>query len=249
METFTFTFSECVENHVGMQQIGEKANQGFSIDELKYAKNKVEELGFTTELIKLNDYIDEKTDDAYILIIRSGLDLFLSESKKNKFINKEINKFKTIVDKKALMYGRVCNKHKRWNLCFADIEQQPDYENGKGTIISYDNTRYLKKIRKQLHKLIGENGRNLFCELNYYYDINKCGIDFHGDTERRKIIGLRIGADFNLKYKWFHKNNPISDDIEFILKNGDMYIMSDKAVGYDWKKSNSITVRHAAGKN
>jgi len=32
-----------------------------------------------------------------------------------------------------------------------------------------------------------------------------------------------------------------------MLNDGDMYIMSDKAVGFDWKKRNTKTLRHAAG--
>jgi hypothetical protein len=32
-----------------------------------------------------------------------------------------------------------------------------------------------------------------------------------------------------------------------MLNHGDIYIMSDKAVGYDWKKRKIPTLRHAAG--
>jgi hypothetical protein len=31
------------------------------------------------------------------------------------------------------------------------------------------------------------------------------------------------------------------------LNDGDMYIMSEKAVGTDWKKKNICTLRHSAG--
>ena len=30
------------------------------------------------------------------------------------------------------------------------------------------------------------------CESNYYYDINKTGIGYHGDSERRKVVVIRI---------------------------------------------------------
>jgi len=46
---------------------------------------------------------------------------------------------------------------------------------------------------------------------------------------------------------WFHQSKPISEPIIFNLNHGDMYIMSEKAVGTDWKKSSKITLRHAAG--
>jgi hypothetical protein len=38
--TFTITFGEVAENHARMQQIGELANSGISIDELKLAQTK-----------------------------------------------------------------------------------------------------------------------------------------------------------------------------------------------------------------
>jgi hypothetical protein len=31
------------------------------------------------------------------------------------------------------------------------------------------------------------------------------------------------------------------------LKGGDMYVMSEKATGYDWKGRSKLTLRHAAG--
>ena len=32
-----------------------------------------------------------------------------------------------------------------------------------------------------------------------------------------------------------------------MINHGDIYVMSEKATGYDWKKRNRLTVRHAAG--
>ena len=33
----------------------------------------------------------------------------------------------------------------------------------------------------------------LMAEGNYYFDTTKCGIGFHGDTERRKVVAVRTG--------------------------------------------------------
>ena len=40
-------------------------------------------------------------------------------------------------------------------------------------------------------------------EGNYYYDIKKCGIGFHGDAERRKVVGIRLGDSIPLHFQWF----------------------------------------------
>jgi hypothetical protein len=51
----------------------------------------------------------------------------------------------------------------------------------------------------------------------------------------------------NLQYQWFQQGKPIGERIEVILNNSDIYFMSDKAVGNDWKKRIIPTLRHAAG--
>ncbi len=42
------------------------------------------------------------------------------------------NRRKCHTIKKAFMRGRVVNKKARWNNCYADFDQQPDYENRRG---------------------------------------------------------------------------------------------------------------------
>ena len=64
---------------------------------------------------------------------------------------------------------------------------EPDYEHGKGRIIAYDDVPILKNVYDNFPTFFGRKGTNLKGEGNYYYDIRKCGIGFHGDTERRKV--------------------------------------------------------------
>lgn len=40
---------------------------------------------------------------------------------------------------------------------------------------------------------------------------------------------------------------PIGKRAEIILQHGDMYVMSEKAVGTDWQRPSKIELRHAAG--
>lgn len=89
-------------------------------------------------------------------------------------------------------------------------------------------------------ELIGEKAANLQGEGNYYNDVNKCGIGYHGDTERRKVVAIRLGQVNPLSYLWFYKNKYINSGEPnggcagktfFDLENGSMYIMSEKAVG------------------
>jgi len=49
----------------------------------------------------------------------------------------------------------------------------------------------LNVLRKNLDTYI-PNGSELQAEGNYYYDVNKCGIGFHGDAERKKVVAVRL---------------------------------------------------------
>ena len=94
---------------------------------------------------------------------------------------------------------------------------------------------------------MGDAASQLKAEGNYYVDSKKMGVGFHGDEERRKVIGVRLGNSTPLQYQWFHKSKPIGQRFETMLNGGDIYIMSSKAVGHDYHKSSIITLRHAAG--
>lgn len=270
METYTLTFGNRAENHKGMQIIGNQLDHGLSHDDLITIQKGFEDEGYETELINLNkllvndnnetndsddslnadtnnsesiDTIESSdTETAELLIIRKGLERFVNVNT----LFTEQKKLKK--DTQAYMYGRVVNKKARYNLCFSDFSQTADYPNKKGTIYNFSgsNVKTLNRLRNkisELHKLL----ENLQCEGNYYYDINKTFIGFHGDTEREIVIGCRLGVDFPFYYRWYYKNQPCGNLLKLNLSRGDMYIMSDKAVGRDWKKSSIYTLRHAAG--
>lgn len=246
--TTTLTFGDCGENHKGMQVIGKLSANGFSYTDLVNAKILFEAKGCKCELICLNDDLDSEHDKlaakAYVLIIRSGVNAILGNSDGADLLLSEQNKLDK--DKKAFMYGRVVNKVARYNLCFDTTAQEPNYKEGKGRIISFQSVPILSELKSNMSNFIN-NSDNLIVEANYYYDITKCGIGFHGDTERRKVLGVRLGATIPLHYQWFYLGVPIGKRIKLSLNHGDFYMMSEKAVGFDWKKKNIPTLRHAAG--
>jgi hypothetical protein len=48
-------------------------------------------------------------------------------------------------------------------------------------------------------------------------------------------------------YQWFYHGQPMGNRVELMIHHGDLYAMSAKAVGTDWKKKKIFTLRHAAG--
>jgi hypothetical protein len=128
------------------------------------------------------------------------------------------------------------------------VEQEPNIEKLMGTIVPFEKVKVLNKVRNSLPKyLAGDKSKDLVCEGNYYYDLKMCGVGWHGDAERKKVVGLRLGSTMPLHYNWFQNAKPIGKTIKLSLDGGDLYVMSEKASGHDWKNKKKITLRHAAG--
>lgn len=247
-ETITITFCDCAENHVGMEKIGKMVKKGFTLNDLIKIRKIFRRMGAECELVDLCELVDDNQnlEPDSILIIRGGIGYLLADGQYDEqLIDDLYNELSALEwDMKAKMYGRVVNKNARHNLCFANINREPDYESGRGTIIRFRDLPLLNKLRRCLTKITGVN---LVAEGNRYYDISKCGIGFHGDSERRQVIGARLGATIPLVYQWFYKSEPIGLMKKLYVNHGDLYIMSDKATGNDWKQKNKPTLRHAAG--
>jgi hypothetical protein len=150
-------------------------------------------------------------------------------------------------DKKALFRGQVKNSLARWNLCFDTTAQEPDYAAGKGRTVAFADVEYTRAAWEALPTFFGEKARTLVAEGNYYYDAKKCGIGFHGDGERKIVIALRLGVSIPLHYQWYLQSKPEGRRIAVTLRHGDLYAMSEKAVGSDWRSRSFPTLRHAAG--
>lgn len=245
----TLTFGDQAENHVGMQQLGEMVDegQGFQLSDLEEMKTKLNSIGIYVEIHDLTKG-DSDLPPAYLLVAHEAVSHILSRH--SSFTSSQLTdeQMKLNVDKQAFMYGRVVNKNARWNLCFDTVGSDPDYEHGKGRIIAYADVPVTKAIMDQFPVYFGEKSNNLKGEGNYYYDIKQCGIGYHGDAERRKVIALRLGmASMPIYFQWYRMSIACGDRMEFNLNSGDIYVMSEKAVGTDWKKKKVYTLRHAAG--
>lgn len=242
LTTYTLTFGDCAENHVGMQKIGIPVNEGYTIDEVLEIYENFKNNGYNCIINDLSSHVPN-SEKAVLLIIKNGLSFYVDPEL---LFNEHI---KLKHDKKAFINGKVVNKLSRHNLCFGDFSQEPDYENKKGRIIKYNNVPFTNKLKNNLPLMFGKKSENLVLEANYYYNNKKCGIGYHGDTERKIVIGVRLGGDMPLVFQWYKNNNKIDKKIIINLEHGDIYLMSSKTVGNDWKNNKILTLRHAAGCN
>ena len=225
--------------------------------------------------LSMNEYINKllpDEDQARVLILRDWASQTMGAHGWTREVYKEIapirwdaeyldpNKYRTeIVDgKEVKIRGKRMNKLARTNLCFvADREQEPAVFEGKGTIYDLKKLEYLnkgvEKLKEQIAAGLIEIGSKTkviinVVEGNRYYDLKKTGIGFHGDTERVVVICISIGGEaYPMRWQWFKDGMPIGKAIDVKLNSGDVYIMSEKAVGADWKKKSKYTLRHSAG--
>ena len=133
----TITLGDIAENHAGMQKIGTLHDKGYSVEKLIALGETLREVGLTTEYVSLDAHWvgDGAVDPAGVLIIRKGVQHILGteDTIPLQDEHKDLD-----VDKMAFMRGRVVNKRARWNLCFDDEDQEPNYEEGMGRIVSAD---------------------------------------------------------------------------------------------------------------
>lgn len=235
--TITITFGDVAENGVRMQKIGAKSDRGFSVADMLRFKDMYEEQKLVCELIDLNAVCGFNFEPAFMLIVRGYNSAIMDRFKQEHS--------QLIPDRKKKMRGRVVNSLARHNLCFGAENQLADYDSGKGTIVAFSDLPVLNSIRERLISEIGVDVK--VAEGNYYYDIKKCGIGWHGDAERSWVVGMRFGQTMPFCIAWYQRSKRISEVIRVDLYEGDMYMLSEKAVGSDWMKKIVPTLRHSAG--
>jgi hypothetical protein len=244
MSAWTVSFSECVESHIGMARYGETAERGFTKLELEIAAESCQQLGYQTDLYDLCTGLPwNYWGDAQVLVVRDGCFLFPD----HEYLIQEIVAASSATNIRVRRNGKIfCRKSFR-NLCITDRHVHPDIEQGRGTVLSFAELPYLDTVRQVLPQVFGDKAHNLYAKLNYYYDIYRCGVGYHGDAEHRRVIALRAGENIPLHFQWFYDGRPVGTNMPLDIHANDVYVMAEKAVGYDWRCRTIPTLRHAAG--
>ena len=248
--TITITFGDAGENHIGMQQLGQKLDKGFTFEELRDVAHVYSQDGdYVTELIDLEAFLpeehrSERTRGASILIIR---DILPSFELTHEGVFETLRGMKWDSTFWSQKHGRVVNKNARHNFCVSDFSQEEDQVNKKGTVHDFKDVPALQKIRSDMALMLGDRVGKFIAEGNYYYNSASCGIGQHGDAERRCVIAFRFGKEMPMCFQWYLNSERIGEKVTLNIRGGDAYIMSDLAVGHDWKKRKVPTLRHAAG--
>ena len=252
----TITIGDVAENDQAMEKLGKEHDRGYNLEEIGRFRDKFEEMGAQPVWHCLNDGLigteyEGKAKEAVVLEVKGAVNAILESETGADDLEKELDKDEWM-DKKvwSQKHGRVVNKNARWNNCFGLVGQEPDIVNKKGRVVAYNDAPLLKKIVDWFLMMEKEFGADdtvqLQAEGNYYYD-EKCGIGSHGDAERNKANGIRLGKSAPLGYRWRIRHKGVGETMRFNFEHGTIYIMSEVAVGKHWKKSASLQLVHAAG--
>jgi len=223
-EVISLTFGDMGENHVGMEKIGKmvKVGEGFNRVDLERFADSFQKFGLKCEMHCLNDLFDGNTADAHVLVVRKGVRMFLKGENDENDLRSEMDGFEWDDKYFDTRRQKVLNKRARTNVCFGFRSSEPDYERKKGRVVGFDQVKCLNMVKVGLKETLGGKCAELVCEGNRYFDLKKCGIGFHGDGERRKVVACRLGSDMDLHFNWFIRSRTVGEKLELTLGNGDM---------------------------
>ena len=251
-QTWSLTIGNGGENHTGMEFLGKKRKrgEGWDLARLLKCKDILENVfGKKVELYNLNkECLEgvkipekcEKPKDAYLMVVRE----FLTDEVHKNF-KKELKSYEWDRKYYDTRRKKVLNKLARANVCYGKKGRAADFENKMGTIIGFDQSPLVGKLLKVVEILMDE--KDLIVEGNQYDDATKNGIGPHGDTERVLVACLRVGFPMPMKYGIFWNCLMRGKSFETIINGGDLYFMSEEAVGAEWKRKSKWIWRHAAG--
>lgn len=255
----SITFGDQGEIGVGMSKVGQECERGLTVEELKSAGKNFIDAGASVEYYDLNvlglGSNANKCAPAGLLVVRRGIDVMLQPYKltaDNMYMEQVgLTPCKHVYNARRKT-KKVQNRRKRWNTVFAFHDDTGDLHlgddsTGRGPVINFSHVPITGAIQALIPNYFGSLTKGLVAEGNIYFESNS-HIGYHGDKERKIVVCVRLGGPMKLSYVFYQNHKPISAPIILELNHGDIYAMSEKAVGQDWMhtKDNLITLRHAA---
>jgi hypothetical protein len=229
--------------------------QGFSKANFDNLEKFLVEIETPYERVHLNALLPahrrEEADFAEIFIIPHGVNIAAKDPQAADAIFKYLLTLEH--DSKVVSYQKVCNRLAQQTLILVNGGSEHPAENGIGNVHDFLKVPHMETVRKSLATWTGMAAvANNVAECNQYKNTvskrNQCGVGFHGDAESTNVCALRFGVTFPFSYQWFQNSLPVGHRFCKDLDHGTLYLMSQKAVGKDWKKRSILTLRHCAGR-
>ena len=262
---FAITFGEVSILHVGGVELGAgRRETGFSVAHLREVCDQVRAMGFQAELVDVSAPLERHgaavraENEAATLVIRNGAALFeeaaagASSSSSSSAADALYAEQRDRVRYDRKYYDakqkKTKNKRARFNVVFGEEAAQANDDFTQYTVAAFSSLPRLAAFREAMPRWLGPGAARLNAEGNHYYE-DKSGIGFHGDAERKVVVCLSLGKTSVLRYQWRlpGSSEHLHDPVDISVGHGDVYVMSEKATGWDWRLRSKIRVVHAAG--
>ena len=261
--SLSLTFAETGESGPSLPKYGRPhhAAEGLTLADLKQANKAFATAGYESRFIDLREEAfghlqglaaaDMPPSDLqpHVLVVKDGLAHLLRDSPFSRTYLTSVLLQERPDDKSIGNEGQVNTKRARWNIGIGDAAVAPSsaVEEAKGQVRSKIMSMHeapwdvFEVLRRNLGGLFDAGKwEDLVAEANIYYNVQLCGIGFHGDTERRVVICARLMSDSPMKFAWFKDNKPVGDVVSVKVDSGDLYFMEDFAVGSEWAGARTI---------
>lgn len=257
-EALILTFADVCDHDLESAKVGKPAEQGLTLEDLIRAQKQFENLGAFCELTDLGNFLPRnykekvpfKYETGHILVIRNGINFLLKDINKTDADlmqeQKNLNWDTTAVSRKhrTTKTEGIVTKSNNWSLCFADEPKVQNLKANEGTVVAFNDVPCTNHVRNKLVELMGSTVKDIVGEGRFYFDLYKCNTKHHGEINKKILICARFGAQFPLHFQWFVKWKAVGSPAKFMLNPGDMYILTNKAIGNDWRKATILTLRH-----
>ncbi|CAE7228454.1 unnamed protein product [Symbiodinium microadriaticum] len=259
---YAITFGETAVLHIGGEEVGARRSSGFTVPELHLLAEKLTKEGVETapaerkvkahsdEFVDLSEALPKKLrkdNEAATLVIRNGASVLLRDEDAAACLLREQEDLSYDSQYWDARRGRTLTKRARHNLVFGEEAATPSKDFKQYSVKAFRDLPHLAKFRAALAERLGEKAQGLFAEGNHYFETSS-GIGFHGDSERKIVICLSLGASSTLRYCWRMPGSSENvGQVDIAVHHGDVYVMSEKATGFDWRCRSKVRVVHAAG--
>jgi alkylated DNA repair dioxygenase AlkB len=246
---YALTLGEQSEIHVGCPIYRDGlAASGFTVSELDRVSDK---LGENADVVRLSHLLPERAraeNEAAVLHIKDGVNLLMGQPGYADAMLEEQKCAKYYDYYYDRRRQRKLRKVARHNAVFGDKRVEASEAYKQSTVLAYEQVPLFAALRKKLPDWFGEKARNLQSEGNHYYNA-KAGIGFHGDCERKIVICCSLGTTTTLRFYWrVPGSSEVGSEVaDFVLNHGDLYAMSEKATGHDWRMRSRYRLVHGAG--
>ena len=251
---YAITFGEVAILHVGGQELGEgkMRDEGFTVAELQVARDRINATGGSAQLVMLSDALPagelRDAHEAAVLHVRGGVGTMLADAGA---ANRMLGEQKEVAYDTKFWHARqrkTMNKRARHNVLFGVEAQEASEDYQRCTVAPFSSVPTLEALRQALPMWLGPKATLPYAEGNHYFEA-RSGIGFHGDAERKIVICASLGTTSTLRYQWRcpGSSEPFGPRIDLEVRHGDVYVMSEKATGFDWMRRSQYRVVHAAG--